>query len=113
MGLHLKSRWKCWENTCIILVHFLFRLEDSEPIYEDIDELGLLLEVVCTDGEAGADKLAAQPLCNAISKVGGWCPAALLPSWVLVPVKCFRLYICQATHLGHCLGYLLSSNSIW
>lgn len=54
-----------------VIVLWSFRLEDSEPIYEDIDQLGYLLEETCgRDGEqAAADRLVTQPLCNAISKV--------------------------------------------
>ncbi|XP_052817091.1 uncharacterized protein LOC128243378 [Mya arenaria] len=44
------------------------RYEESEPIYEDIDQLGLLLEESCTDQEPG-EGLATQPICHAISKL--------------------------------------------
>ena len=40
----------------------------DEPIYEDIEDLELLLEEAGSDGETD-NRSSAQPLCNAISKV--------------------------------------------
>ena len=40
-------------------------MPDDEPIYEEIDDLLVLMDEICSEGEP--DNL--QPVCNAISKV--------------------------------------------
>ena len=42
-----------------------FSMPDDEPIYEEIDDLLVLMDEICSEGEP--DNL--QPVCNAISKV--------------------------------------------